>query len=48
LETRGKKNGMRNCGRADQEGGNNWTVKNRSNNNNNNNNNNNKEQEQIE
>jgi len=25
--------GMRNCGRADEEGGNNWTVKNKSNNN---------------
>ena len=27
LETGGRKNGMRNCGRADQEGSNDWTVK---------------------
>jgi hypothetical protein len=26
LKTEEKKNGMRNCGRTDQEEGNNWTV----------------------
>jgi hypothetical protein len=35
---RGRRNGMRNCGRVGQEEGNNWTIKkNKSNNNNNNN-----------
>jgi hypothetical protein len=27
LETGGRRNGMKNCGRADQEGDNDWTVK---------------------
>ena len=27
MQTEGRRNGMRNCGRAGQEGGNNWTVK---------------------
>jgi hypothetical protein len=37
LKTGGKRNGMRNCGKADPEGGNNWIVNNNNNNNNNNN-----------
>jgi hypothetical protein len=31
LETRGRRNGMRSCGRVDQEEGKGWTVKNKSN-----------------
>ena len=31
LETEGRRNRMRNCGRADQEVGNDWTVKNKRN-----------------
>jgi hypothetical protein len=27
LKTGGQRNGMRNCGREDKEGDNNWTVK---------------------
>jgi hypothetical protein len=34
LEREGRRNGMRNFGRADQERGYNWTVKNKSNKNN--------------
>jgi hypothetical protein len=33
LETEESRNGMRNCGSMDQEGGSGWTVKNKSNNN---------------
>jgi hypothetical protein len=27
LETKGRRNGMRNCGRVDHDGDNDWTVK---------------------
>jgi hypothetical protein len=30
-ETEGRRNGMRNCGRVDQKGGNDWNLKNKSN-----------------
>jgi hypothetical protein len=31
LETAGRSNGIRSCGKVDREGGNNWIVKNKSN-----------------
>jgi hypothetical protein len=31
LETGGRGNGIRNCGREDREGGNDWTAKNKNN-----------------